>query len=120
MDDDASDHPLFRNELMCGTIKVLDGDNLNEVLHSIKTFYQCFEVADHSGIVGGVFQTRSINLQGTLYKVDSNTVLLAEIRDSTPIFGSISKIWMCQTYVFFALKLFNTVDFLVNLTAYEI
>lgn len=100
MDDDASDHPLFWNELTCRNGKVLDGDKLNELLQTIKTFYPCFKLADSSGVVGGVYQASSITLHGTLYKVDSNTVLLSEIRDSTPIFGSVSSIWFYQTRLF--------------------
>ena len=52
--------------------------------------------------------------------MDINSVLLAEMKDAFPVFGSISKIWMYQRFVFFALKVFVTVNFCANLNAYEI
>ena len=62
----------------------------------------------------GLFQTRSITVHGTYYKLDSNSILLAEMRDTLPTFGSISNIWMYdQRHVFFALNLFETVNYSV-------
>ena len=120
MDDNTSDHPLFRRELKCGSAKVLEGDDIKEMLNMVKTFYPSFELQEHSGIVGGIFQATSITVYGTLYKVDINSVLLAEMKDAFPVFGSISKRWMYQRSVFFALKVFETVNFCANLNAYEI
>lgn len=67
-----------------------------------------------------LYRARSITIHKTCYKVDSNTILLAEMRDSTPIFGTICNIWFHERHAFFALKLFETVNFSSNLVAYEI
>ena len=67
-----------------------------------------------------VYQARSVTVHETCYKKDLNTVLLAEFNDSNPVFGSLEKIWLCSTYIFFGLKLYQTVDFSTNLNAYEI
>ena len=37
-----------------------------------------------------------------------------------PVFASLTNIWVCETYVFFGLKLYETVEFASNLHAYEI
>ena len=121
LDNADSYHPLFRGELKCPVgathSRVLDGDELTDAINCIKRFYPCFEMPDHGP---GMFQTRSITVHGTYYRLDTNSILLAEFRDSLPIFGSIYKIWMYEGRVFFALQLFETVDYSVNLTAYEI
>ena len=38
VDDNASDHPLFWRELKCGSAKVLEGDDIKEMLNMVKTF----------------------------------------------------------------------------------
>ena len=55
VDDNASDHPLFLRELKCGSAKVLEGDDIKEMVNMVKTFYPSFELQEHSGIVGGIF-----------------------------------------------------------------
>ena len=122
LDNDASDHPLFRGELICPAgstrSRVLDGDELTDAVNCIKRFYPSFEMPNPGP---GLFQTRSITLHGTYYKLDSNSILLAETRDTLPTFGSISSIWKYDhRHVFFALNLFETVNYSVNLTAYKI
>lgn len=121
LDDNASDHPLFRGELKCPTgstySRVLDGGDLTGAVNCIKRFYLSLEKPDPGP---GLFQACSMTIHGTYYEVDTNSILLAEMRNSFPIFGSISNMWMYESHVFFALKLFKTIDYSVNLTAYEI
>ena len=46
LDNDASDHPLFRGELICPAgstcSRVLDGDELTDAVNCIKWFYPSF------------------------------------------------------------------------------
>ena len=58
-------------------------------------------------------------IHGTCYKVDKNTILLAEMRNSNPVFGAVANIWLHERLAFFALKLFATVNFSAVLGAYE-
>jgi len=118
---EASDHPLFRGEFKAGPgstyTRLIDGTKFNEALSCIQRFYPSFEVDEESH---GLYRASSVTIHGTCYKVDSNTILLAEMRDSTPIFGAICTIWLHEGHAFFALKLFETVNFSSNLGAYEI
>ena len=47
-------------------------------------------------------------------------MLLAEISDSNPVFRSLENIWLCDSFVFLSLKLYETVDFEQNLFSYQI
>ncbi len=117
-DHDPSDHPLFRGEIKCGRAtytRVIEGEELNQAISRIQRFYPMFVMEDTCFL-----RASSVTIYGTCYKKDSNSILLAEFRDGNPIFGSISNIWLYQRHVFFALKLFDTVDFSADLGAYRI
>ena len=120
-DCDASDHPLFRGAFKSGAgstyTRLVNSQKFMEAVNCIKRFYPSFDVDSTSH---GLFESSSVTIYGTCYKRDSNTILLAEMRDVTPIFGAISNIWLHERHAFFALKLFNTVNFSVDLGAYEI
>lgn len=116
----ADEHPLFRKEYTVESgstyTKVLDETERATVEESVLRFYPTFR--ELSKIP--VYQAASVTVHGTCYKKDLNTVLLAEFNDRNPVFGSLEKIWLCSTYIFFGLKLYQTVDFTANLNAYEI
>lgn len=65
-------------------------------------------------------QAASATVHGTCYKSDVNTILLAEMKDGNPLFGSLQKIWLCSTYVSFGLSLYDTVEFSSDLNSYQI
>ena len=67
-----------------------------------------------------LYQAALVTIHGTCFKQDCNTILLGELKDSNPVFGSIEKIWLLGTNLFFDLKLYDTVDFATNLNAYQI
>lgn len=92
-------------------------EKFNEARACIQRFYPSFDVEQTSH---GLFQANSVIIHGTCYKVDKNTILLAEMRNSDPVFGAVANIWLHERLAFFALKLFVTVNFSVVLGAYEI
>ncbi|XP_074636827.1 uncharacterized protein LOC141894960 [Acropora palmata] len=59
-------------------------------------------------------------VHGTCFKKDLNTILLAQMTDSQPVFGSLENVWLSATHVFFGLKLYKTADFSIDLNAYQI
>ena len=67
-----------------------------------------------------IHQVFSVTIYGTCYKKDPNTILLAEMKDVYPVFGSVVNIWLCSSYIFFALKLYDTVEYSSSLNAYQI
>ena len=101
---DASDHPLFRGDFKYGGGStyswVIDGEESNQAVNCIRQFCPHFKI-EHCGL----YWASSITIHGTRYNKNSNTILLAEMRDGTPIFGSISNIWFYEVQTFFALKL---------------
>ena len=119
-DDDASDHPLFRRDFTVGRgstfSRVLEDRDREDVARSITRFYPTFGELSEAVI----FQVGSVTIHGTCYKADLNTILLAEMGHSLPVFASLMNIWVCETYIFFGLKLYETVEFASNLHAYEI
>ena len=100
---DAYDHPLFRGEFKAGSgstyTRLVDGHKFKESVNCIQRFYPSFHVEDTSH---GLFQAYSVTIHGACYKQDGNTILLAEMRHSTPIFGAISNIWLHERQAFFA------------------
>ena len=118
--DNPYDHPLFRKDDVCGKdstcVKELELHERDAAKHCIMRFYQLFEKESESPI----FQAASVTVHGTCYKKDKNTVLLAEITDSNPVFGSLVNIWLCGSFVFLGLKFYETVGFTQNLNSYEI
>ena len=54
------------------------------------------------------------------FKEDLNTLLLAQMTNSQPVFGSSENVWLSATHVFFGLKLYKTADFSIDLNAYQI
>lgn len=120
VDDDASDHPLFRGDFTVGRgstfSRVLEDRDREAAARYIERFYPTF--AELSEAI--MFQVGSVTVHGTCYKADLNTILLAEMGNSLPVFASLMNIWVCETYVFFGLKLYETVEFASNLHAYEI
>lgn len=116
----ANEHPLFRKDLSIvrGSTytRVLDGGERGDAERYISRFYPNFK--DLPAIP--VYQAASVTIHGTCFKQDLNTILLAELKDANLVFGSIEKIWLCGTYVFFGLKLYDTVDFATDLNAYQI
>ena len=117
----ANDHPLFRKELLVAKgstyTKLLDGVERDEAKMYICRFYPNVEEFTSEF---PLYQAASVTIHGTCFKQDCNTILLAELKDSNPVFGSVEKIWLFGTYVFFGLKLYNTVDYTTNLNAYQI
>ena len=82
----------------------------------ITRFYPAFaNESDHP-----IFQAASVTVHGTHYERDQNTILLAEITDTNPVFGSLANIWISGPFVFLGLKLFKTVSFIHNLQSYHI
>lgn len=67
-----------------------------------------------------IFQATSVTVHGTCYKRVPNTIILAEMNDSNPVFGSLENIWLCGAFVFLGLKLYETVGFTANLNSYQI
>lgn len=119
-DDDASDHPLFRGDFTVGrgttSSRVLEDRDREDVARYIERFYPTFGELSEAII----FQVGSVTIHGTCYKAHLNTILLAEMGHSLPVFASLMNIWVCETYVFFGLKLYETVEFASSLHAYEI
>ena len=116
-DGTPSDHPLFRREFICGAQKKqLNQQDMDDANDCIKRFYPLFE----RELDKPLFQAASVTIHGTCYKKDDNTILLAEITDSRPVFGSLVNIWVYGSFVFFSLKLYETVGFSPNLVSYEI
>ena len=116
-DGTPSDHPLFRREFICGAQKKqLNQQDMDDANDCIKRFYPLFE----RELDKPLFQAASVTIHGTCYKKDDNTILLAEITDSRPVFGSLVNIWVYGSFVFFSLKLYGTVGFSPNLVSYEI
>lgn len=117
----ANDHPLFRKELLVAKgstyTKLLDGVERDEAKRYICRFYPNVEELTSEF---PLYRAASVTIHGTCFKQDCNTILLAELKDSNPVFGSVEKIWLFGTYVFFGLKLYDTVDFTTNLNAYQI
>ena len=118
---ESSDHPLFRGEFKPGSgsmyTRLINGEKFNEARGCIQRFYPSFDVEETSH---GLFQANSVIIHGTCYKVDKNTILLAEMRNSNPVFGAVANIWLHERLAFFALKLFATVNFTAVLGSYEI
>ena len=48
VDDNASDHHLFQRTFKCGSAKVLEDDDMKEMLNMVKAFYPSFELREHS------------------------------------------------------------------------
>lgn len=119
-DDDASDHPLFRGVFTVGrgstSSRVLEDRDREDVARYIERFYPTFGELSEAII----FQVGSVTIHGTCYKAHLNTILLAEMAHSLPVFAPLMNIWVCETYVFFGLKLYETVEFASSLHAYEI
>ena len=117
----ANDHPLFRKELLVAKdstyTKLLVGVERGEAKRYISRFSP--NVEEFTSELP-LYQAASVTIHGTCFKQDRNTILLAELKDSNPVFGSIEKIWLFGTYVSFGLKLYDTVDFAANLNAYRI
>ena len=67
-----------------------------------------------------IFTATSVTVHGTCFKKDLNTILLAQMTDSQPVFGSLESVWPSATHVFFGLKLYKTADFSIDLNAYRI
>ena len=118
--DDASDHPLFCGDFTVGRgstfAQVLEDRDRVDVARYIERFYPTFGNLSEAII----FQVGSVIIHGACYKADLNTILLAETGHSLPVFASLMNIWVCETHVFFGLKLYETVEFASNLHAYEI
>lgn len=116
--DNPSDHPLFRKELTGGgtSVRELDQHESDAAKDCITRFYPAFAKETESSI----FQAASVTVHGTHYKRDENTILLAEITDTNPVFGSLVNIWISGSFVFLGLKLFQTVSFIHNLQSYHI
>lgn len=118
---ESSEHPLFRGEFKPGSgsmyTRLINGEKFNEARGCIQRFYPSFDVEETSH---GLFQANSVIIHGTCYKVDKNTILLAEMRNSNPVFGAVANIWLHERLAFFALKLFATVNFTAVLGSYEI
>ena len=51
--------------------------------------------------------------------MDNNTILLAEMRNSNPLFRAVANIWLHERLAFFVFKLFGTVNFSAFLGAFE-
>ena len=96
--------------------RLINGEKFSEARGCIQRFYPFFDVQETSH---GLFQANSVIIHGTCYKVDKNTILLAEMRNSNPVFGAVANIWLHERLAFFALKLFATVNFSAVLGAYE-
>ena len=114
--DNPSDHPLFRKEFTGGgtSVRELDQHGRDAAKDCITRFYPAFaKETDNS-----IFQAASVTVRGTYYKRDQNTILLAEITDTNPVFGSLANIWISGPFVFLSLKLFKTVSFIHNLQSY--
>ena len=115
-----SDHPLFRKELQgvgsSSCVRELDERERDAAKDCIIRFYPAFANETHNTI----FQAASVTVHGTYYKRDINTILLAEITDTNPVFGSLANIWISGPFVFLGLKLFKTVGFVHNLQSYHI
>ena len=88
--------------------KVLDGVERGEAEWYICRFYPNVE---EFASAFPLYQATSVTIHGTCFKQDCNTILLAELKDSNPVFGSIEKIWLLGTNIFFGLKLYDFVDF---------
>ena len=91
---------MFRRDFTVGcgsTSGVLDGRDREDVAAYIARFYPTFgELSDEAIIL----QVGSVTIHGTCYKADLNTILLAEMSHTLPVFASLTNIWVCETCVF--------------------
>lgn len=97
-------------------VRALDQHDRDAAKDYILRFYPSFEDESHHP----TYQASSITVHGTCYKKGNNTMLLAEITDSNPVFGSLENIWLCDSFVFLSFKLYETVGFEQNLLSYKI
>ena len=118
-EDNPSDHPLFRKDYVCRggstCAKALELHERDAAKNCIMRFYPLFEKEEDT-----IFQATSVTVHGTCYKRVPNTIILAEMNDSNPVFGSLENIWLCGAFVFLGLKLYETVGFTANLNSYQI
>ena len=95
----CDDHPLFRNDCHVGTgsthSRVLDIHDRDASKRYIEAFYSMFKEVSEP-----IHQVSSVTIYGTCYKKDPNTILLAEMKDVYPVFGSVVNIWLCSSYIF--------------------
>lgn len=96
----ANDHPLFRKELLVAKgstyTKLLDGVERDEAKRYICRFYPNVEELTSEF---PLYRAASVTIHGTCFKQDCNTILLAELKDSNPVFGSVEKIWLFGTCI---------------------
>lgn len=92
-----SDHPLIQRDLVFqhGSTHTRALGERDAAKNYIKRFYSTFD--QHSDLT--LFQANSVTVQGTCFKKDLYAILLAEINNSNPIFGSLENIWICETCV---------------------
>ena len=97
----ANDHPLFRKELLVAKdstyTKLLDGVERGEAKRYIFRFYP--NVEEFTSELP-LYEAASVTIHETCFKQDRNTMLLAGLKDSNPVFGSIEKIWLFGTCFF--------------------
>ena len=114
-----SDHPLFQRDDVCSggstCAKELQLHERDAAKNCIMRFNPLFEKEEDT-----IFKASSVTVHGTLYKLDPNTLILAEMNDSNPVFGSLENIWICGAFVFLGLKLYEAVGFMATLNSYQI
>ena len=90
---DASpyDHPLFQKDLVYNKGgRELENQERDDAKRCITRFYPLIE----NDLRNPIFRVASITVHGTFYKRDQNTVLLADVSDSNPVFGSLSTMFV--------------------------
>ena len=115
--NDPSDHPFFRKDvspLKGGYAIKLSGVERDDAIGYISRFYPSL-----SELTDDIFTSTSVTVHGTCFKKDLNTIRLAQMTDSQPVFGSLENVWLSATHVFFGLKLYKA-DFSIDLNAYQI
>ena len=117
--DNPIDHPLFGKDFVYSRssshVRVFGQHDKDTAKDCILRFYPSFEDDSDKPIS----KASCVTVHGTCYKKGNNTMLLAEISNCNPIFGSLENIWLCDSLVFLSLKLYETVGFEQNLLPYQ-
>lgn len=116
--EDSHVDKVFRDDVIFGPYKVLQGHQAIYVKDTISTFFGIDVDLD----VHSVFECNDIEVFGTKYKPCVNNFILFGLDDAGfPLFGCLKKIWFIGEFdCFFALKVFDTVNYNENLNAFKI
>ena len=95
--NDPSDHPLFRKDASLhkgGNERKLSGVERDDAIGYISRFNPSF-----SELTEDIFTATSVTVHGACFTKNLNTILLAQMTDSQPMFGSLENVWFSATHV---------------------